>query len=252
MTGAPYVPDSGLRAKLARRWTRLSARAPAPAPKSARVVSVTFDDFPASAAQAGLDALAAFNAPATYYAAMGLAGERTHLGAMMTKADVRRVAEAGHEVACHTFSHPDCAALDRDGVLAEVERNAYALADAGVEHPRSFAFPYGEATPAAKRALRGRFATLRGVQAGVNGRFADRALLRSTLIAPGGVDAVEAVRRFRGGWLILFTHDVTDDPSPWGCRPADLRAVLTAVQESGAETLTVASAAERFGMGAQA
>jgi hypothetical protein len=32
--------------------------------------------------------------------------------------------------------------------------------------------------------------------------------------------------RDRNGWVIFYTHDVSEDPSEWGCTPAQLEAVV--------------------------
>src|SRR5688572_9165150 len=61
-------------------------------------VSFTFDDFPTSAAREGTSLVESVGARATFYASMSI-----------TKPDdVARVAERGHEVGCHTYSHLDC------------------------------------------------------------------------------------------------------------------------------------------------
>ena len=32
--------------------------------------------------------------------------------------------------------------------------------------------------------------------------------------------------RARNGWIIFYTHDVAEQPSEWGCTPAQLEAVV--------------------------
>jgi hypothetical protein len=41
------------------------------------------------------------------------------------------------------------------------------------------------------------------------------------------------------GWLVLYTHDVDDSPSAYGCTPGLLQAAVEAAVESGAELLTL-------------
>ena len=102
----------------------------------------------------------------------------------------------------------------------------------------SFAFPYGEASPAAKRALLGRYSLLRGVRPGINRGHADRALLKAVPLDGGregiarALDAVRSCVR-APGWLIFYGHDVSDQPGPWGCTPQFLQTVCTLAADLG-------------------
>ncbi|MGF1462994.1 MAG: polysaccharide deacetylase family protein [Maricaulaceae bacterium] len=250
----PYQPSRGLRGKLERRWTRLAARAPLNLALDRAIVSFTFDDFPASAAQAGADALEAAGVRGTYYVCADFEGGENHHGPLWRDEDLARLRERGHDLACHTAAHLDIAKTSLEATQTDIARNAAAFAERGVTF-RSFAFPFGEATPAAKRALGRRFRTLRGVQSGVNRGFADRALLRSTLIGPEtGVETPAAAWLedvlARPGWLIFFTHDVQSSPTRWGCKADTLKRLIERAQSGGAEILTVDAACDRLGIAA--
>src|SRR5262249_27637787 len=52
----------------------------------------------------------------------------------------------------------------------------------------------------------------------------------------------------RQGWLVLYTHDVTDRPSPYGCTPGEFREVLQCAVQSRADVLSIAEATTRFRM----
>ena len=45
-----------------------------------------------------------------------------------------------------------------------------------------------------------------------------------------------------GGWLIFYTHDVADTPSPWGCTPGLLRHALEAAKTRNMPMVSVAEA----------
>jgi len=47
-------------------------------------------------------------------------------------------------------------------------------------------------------------------------------------------------------WLTVFTHDIQDIPTPWGCTPFEMDAVILAVKDSDADVLTVASAIDKI------
>ncbi len=196
------------------------------------VVSFTFDDFPKSALSAGGAVLAEHRVHGTYYAALGLAGTHDLLGEMFEPDDIRAAAAQGHEVACHTFQHLNCNRTPTPRILADIDENAATLAALmrGFE-PVNFAYPYGELSLAAKRALGERFVTCRGIGRGLNCGTTDLADLRATKIHNEGFD----LAAFRdlidrncalGGWLIFYTHDVCDSPSPYGCTAAQLDAIV--------------------------
>lgn len=245
---APYIPGGGLISKLNRRWARLAARAPMSVELDHAIVSFTFDDFPKSAAVEGAALLEAHGWRGTYYAAAGYAGQDTHHGAMFDAGDLQRLVANGHEIGCHTHSHLDGSSVAPADMLADIERNEAALRALGYDGPlESFAYPYGEVTPATKRLLANRFSSLRGVQAAINRGRCDRSLLKSVPVdggEPGIARAVEAAHALTQdpGWLIFYIHDVQDTPTPWGCTPAQLSRVCDAVEESGARVLTVAAA----------
>lgn len=249
---APYTPSSGLIAGLNRRWARFAARQPLRMPTDRAIVTITFDDFPKSAAEAGAATLARHGWCGTYYASAGYAGGVTHHGAMFDCGDLQRLTAAGHEIACHTYSHLDASQVGTAAFLADIERNERALRAMGLETDLdSFAFPYGEATPATKRALSERFSNLRGVHADINRGGADCNLLKSVPIDGGAagiaraVDAAASLSR-HPGWLIYYAHDVQAYPTQWGCTPDQFARVCDAVADSGAEVLTMREAVRQM------
>ncbi|MED5549505.1 MAG: polysaccharide deacetylase family protein [Pseudomonadota bacterium] len=250
---APYTPGSGLGAALNRRWVRFAARQPMRIDLDHAIVTFTFDDFPKSAATTGAAVLERHGWRGTYYASAGYAGGETHHGIMFDAGDLARLTAAGHEIACHTYGHLDASAVSDRALVADVERNARALAAMGHEAEiTSFAFAYGEATPAAKRALGGRFATLRGIRAGINRGTVDRGLLASVPLDGGEAGIARAIEAAgtlpdHPGWLIYYAHDIQDEPTQWGCTPAQFERVCEAVEASGAQVMTMAEAARLMG-----
>lgn len=196
------------------------------------VVSFTFDDFPKSALSAGDSILQRHGARGTYYVSMGLAGMDRVVGPMFNAEDVRAAHCAGHEIACHTFSHPDCRGLRKSAILAEVRENAAGVSDLLGDYPlQNFAYPYGSVSPTAKRALGTRFSTCRGIRPGINRGWVDLADLMAVSVYHSHFEERKVRRlidynRSVGGWLIFFTHDVVEAPSPFGCQPAQLEAVV--------------------------
>jgi peptidoglycan/xylan/chitin deacetylase (PgdA/CDA1 family) len=133
----------------------MSAR-PVPLTWPGGVISLTFDDFPKSALAAGGDILERYHARGTYYAcyaSLKLAWS-DKARPIFDHQDLRAAHRAGHEIACHTYTHPDLACMAKPMILAEVRNNAAALS-ALIEGfvPTNFAYPYGRVSITAKRVL---------------------------------------------------------------------------------------------------
>ena len=245
-----YHADSSWRGKLRRRTVRLAARRPARAP-ARPMLSFAFDDAPASAADVGAEILERRGLKATYYVAAALAGTEAATGRMACAQAVQRLAAAGHEIGCHTYSHLDCGQAAAQDAVEDVALNAETLARWGVPRPTTFAYPFGDVAPATKRALAGRFCLMRAMHRGLVAAGSD--LNQAPSIGVEGPDgealALSWLERLasRPAWLILTTHDVSDRPSEWGCTPATLERLAAAALAAGVEVVTVAEGAARVG-----
>ncbi|MBN2567210.1 polysaccharide deacetylase family protein [Candidatus Woesearchaeota archaeon] len=80
-----------------------------------------------------LDLLEAHSASATFFVVGKVAEERPEL--------MRSILAAGHELACHSYSHPQLTGLSEAGQREELTRCAEALQGLGIEHP-GFRAPY--------------------------------------------------------------------------------------------------------------
>lgn len=214
------------------------------------IASFTFDDFPKSATT-GAKILEDHESRGTFYVAFGLAETENHLGRMCDLDDVRALHEAGHEIGCHTYSHVDCSQASVETLLAEVSKNdaahRVAISDAKMTN---FAFPFGASSFASRRALRDRFVCCRGVRAGLNSGAGDLTSLRSIRLYHHLFDD-QQVRRFidrskrLGAWIIFYTHDVSTNPSAFGCKPEELEAIV-AYARGVMPVLTVREAVARL------
>ena len=226
-----------------RNWTPHALYSAASTP----LVSFTFDDFPKSASTTGARLLRDFDAKGTYFVAGGRAG--LHLDGLdqFTEDDLLAVAEGGHEIGCHTFSHlrlPSAASGDIERDLAL--NSAYVRRLLGEYAITSFAYPYGAASISSKSFMHARFPFCRGIWSGINKGRVDFAQLRAVPLdcrldhAQLAQILDEAERS--NGWLIFFTHDVSESPSPYGCKTRDLALVLEAVTKRRIPILPVRDA----------
>lgn len=247
-----YTPARGLAGKVKRLAARRLARQPLNIRLDRALISFTFDDFPASAATTGADILERHGWRGTYFAAAGFAGGQTHLGKMFETRDLLRLARAGHEIGCHTYGHGDASHAQAASVDADCARNRRCLALMGLEEmPTTFAFPYGEASPAAKAMLSSQYRALRGVYPGINRGRADRALLKAVPLDGGSKGMARALDAVRDavrapGWLIFYGHDVRNHPGEWGCTPEFLESVCKLAGDLKCEVLPMREALDRI------
>jgi len=238
---------TAFRERLARNWTFQAVRNRATAP----LVSFTFDDFPRSAATAGAQVLQDFGVKGSYFVSGGRAGRHIDGLDQFVEDDLVRIAEAGHEIGCHTFGHialPGSSPMAiRDDLLRNAEFVRRVLGDYTMS---SFAYPYGHVS-LSKKTLIGRFfPNCRGIWFGVNKHRVDCRQLRAVSLErsfdPEKVSAALDEAQASNGWVIFFTHDISDHPSPYGCEPVRLAKILNDVLDRGIEILTAKDAAERI------
>ncbi len=104
-------------------------------PRSRRAIALTFDDGPSESTPAVLELLAANHAKATFFMC-GANVERL-------PAVARQVAEAGHEVANHSYSHSRLDFRPRQFMRIDLEDAQNAIASATGVTPKLFRAPYG-------------------------------------------------------------------------------------------------------------
>lgn len=247
-----YEPARGLRDRLARKCTALYPVAPLGRHMQDLVLSVAFDDAPLSAATRGADLLARHGARGSYYVATGLLRTTGVSGRILGPGDIRALAASGHEIALHGHAHIDMRRAAPATALADIARNRDTLGQIlGTPPSPHFAYPYGETTLSLKRQLIGDIASARGVRGGVNGRWTDGMQLAAFDLRPEVATVTRALlaltrARRHGGWVIVFTHDVAPDPSPYGVSPAALDSLLAGAARLGARILPVGAAWARL------
>jgi len=243
---------------LPRIWNRLMERASAglriktvPMRNTRPIVSFTFDDFPRSAAQCAGRILERYDMRGTFYTAGGLCGKTIDGIAYYEPSDIAALSAVGHEIACHTFAHVRVASLRAAALADDIARNADCFRSGsfrgyGLPELENFSYPFGSVSPSAKLALQRRFTSCRGIQPGINAKTADLGLLRATSIYGAAVHPrvaeLIAQAAAQNGWLIFYTHDVSDQPSRYGCTPAVFAEVANMVADAGIAGLTVRDA----------
>ncbi|GEP10508.1 polysaccharide deacetylase family protein [Methylobacterium gnaphalii] len=237
-----------LRLRLARLAARTIRTRTVQARPHPPLVSFTFDDIPATAAERGAAILEQSGARGTFYIAGGLVGTVEPGRRLVTAEQCGDLHRRGHEIGCHTFSHRAVSGLSRPALADDLARNAAFLAGVAPQiAPTNFAYPFNTTSLRAKRQLERHFASCRGGVPGINTGRIDLGFLRAVELADGYCD--EAMMRgwiartvATRGWLIFFSHGVSEYPEPYGCHPDLLRLAVAEARAEGATIVTMREA----------
>ena len=241
------------------RYQRIAARSFARRPFVIRsqtpLISFTFDDFPRSALLTGGAILRSLGLTGSYYASLGLMGSHAPTGPIFVIEDLKVLLDQGHELGCHTFSHCDAADTYPDVFEDDVIRNRQALGEIIPEVSfKTLSYPISVPRPETKRRISKYFACCRcGGQSFnvgdvdlnyLSAFFLEKSRNNPTLIK----NLIDENCRARG-WLILATHDICEDPTPWGCTPDLFEEIVRYAVNSGARILPVFEAYEALRTG---
>lgn len=237
-----------LRRELAARLARRSALWQSDVP----VISFTFDDFPRSALTCAGALLREHGFAGTYFTSLGLMGSTRPTGRIFDGPDLQQALTDGHELGCHTFSH--CHAWDTQPrrFEAELRKNQEALTTrvpgGGFQ---TLSYPISNPRPGNKRAASRHYVCSRGGGQTFNTGQVDLNYLRSFFLEQSRDDfatvrrVIDANRNARG-WLIFSTHDVAEQPTPFGVTPDFFAQTLQCAIASGARILPVIAAVRRI------
>ena len=135
-------------------------KTPAPAKESAITfnsvhvdgpyIAMTFDDGPSAALTPKLlDLLAAHHIKATFFVIGENVAEHPEI--------VARAAREGHEIASHSWSHPNFAKMSQESVRSQLQRTDDAIKSATGKSPTLMRPPYGSITEREKRWIHDEF-----------------------------------------------------------------------------------------------
>jgi Polysaccharide deacetylase len=212
------------------------------------IISFTFDDFPRSALLTGGTILERFGLRGTYYTSLGLMGQTAPTGAIFVAEDLSALVARGHELGCHTFSHCHSWNTRTHEFERSILKNQAALERLlpGAFF-RTFSYPISPPRPNTKRIVGQNFACARGGGQTFNIGKTDLNYLRAYFLEKTrhdreGIKTLIEQNRAACGWLIFATHDVCNDPTPYGCTPGFFEDIVECSARSGARILPVAEA----------
>ena len=235
-------------ARAQRRLARWFGRRPCRIQLESAVISFTFDDFPRSALVNAGAILRERGLAGTYYASFGLIGKKAPTGEIFTCEDLDELIRQGHELACHTYDHYDSWDTAPLEFEASILRNQRAV---GERLPgtrlRSLSYPISYPRPRTKRCTEKYFSCARGGGQTFNTGIVDLNYLKAFFLEQSRDDfgeikkIIDATCQDRG-WLIFATHDVCDNPTPYGCKPSFFEDVVRYSADSAATLLPVSQA----------
>lgn len=246
-----YQPARDLGARIARRLTPLQARRSLSIKLERPLVSFTFDDCPHSAFKYGVPVLEAQNWRSSLYICCSLFGQSNHFGLHMSADDTKAAHHNGHEVGNHTYHHFDATSLSLPDFKRDIEKNQESLNAIGLPQCSTFAYPYGETYPALKTYIGQNFKGARGIKPVAHHRQADLnqigsySLFSDTTHSSHShsrlLNALDHLKR-QPAWITIFTHDISDRPTPWGCTPTNFKSIVDKLIEIEAQVLPVSEA----------
>jgi peptidoglycan/xylan/chitin deacetylase (PgdA/CDA1 family) len=212
------------------------------------IVSFTFDDFPLTALETGGRILEQYGLVGTYYAALGLAGKTGPVGRYFSESHLPDLLQRGHELGCHTYDHFHGWVTPAAEYEHSVVRNQQRLAQIlpGVTFG-SHSYPISCPSPWNKRISESRYSAARGGEQKANGTLVDANNLDAFFIEKSR-ENLAAIRaqidqaKVTASWLIFATHDICNEPSPFGCTREVFETVVRYTAESGIKVLPVSRA----------
>ncbi len=141
--------------------------------------------------------------------------------------------------------------ISRERLEEDLERNARFRARLMPElRARNFAYPYNQASIGCVSALRRRFRSARAGRSGINRGTVNVFHLNAVEIAQPEDERlaswIDSAAR-EPGWLIFFTHDVSDQPTAFGATRRTFERLVSHALARGCEILTVDKALDRLG-----
>lgn len=217
------------------------------------LASFTFDDFPSDALEVGGRILQEeANARGTYYVSGCFMGKTIDGIKFYEEGHLKEAVRQGHEIGCHAFQHEKLGEKGPHFARTTCDENAAFIRDILGPNIRmtSFAYPYGDTSLTVKSKLSRKFEFCRGVRQQLNTGKVDCGQISIISLEIRHAQQVDLKRTVaeavaNKSWIVFLTHDVRENPSPYGSTPAMIENAVKIVKEAGIQILPLKEAANR-------
>lgn len=219
------------------------------------IVSFCFDDIPDSAITNGARILNKYGYAGTYYVCMGLSDNNNSNKTYFDHSQLKQLVENGAELACHTSTHIKLYKSGKKEILDNLKQNQEQINKLIPGYKfKNFSYPSGQQTFRSKMILKKEYQSARGVKHGLNVKEMDvynlyAYELRALLTLPEVYALIDKAIEQKA-WLILYTHDVEENPSRVGCSPEYFESVVKYCASKQVEVSTVEKAIAKISMNA--
>lgn len=220
-------------------------------------ISFTFDDFPRSASLIGAEIMAKYGLKATYYISLSLMNQRNQYWEFYKPDDLIALTQSGHELGSHTYDHIDAWYGTGPQFEESVKKNQLVFQKIIPGYNfKTLSFCTNPPNPSIKKIAEKYFLACRGGGNRINNGIIDLNLLSSFFIDRYHRDQSFAYKLIdktvkSKGWLIFSFHDLSPNPSPFGCTPDLFKNIVQYAANSGAKILPVAEVIENIIMDSQ-
>lgn len=215
------------------------------------IISFSFDDSPASSYHNIKSILNEHNIKVSYYISTGLLSKTIEVGTILSKDDLKDIVENGHELGCHTSKHGEEGKVTPYEYEKHIIENKKTIGQIIPNYKfETFAYPYGYANYKFKKITEKYFSSSRGTYSGINNKLIDTNLLKANQLFcddskesfQSNINRVKNLinkNKTENGWLIFYTHDVSNSPQKYGCTIRLFSEIIRLSVESGAKILPI-------------
>jgi len=207
------------------------------------MVSVTFDDGWASAYTQARPVLAQYGMLTTHYIISEEIGDSAD--GYMTKAQIKALSAAGHEIGGHTVSHPALTTLTADMLTVELKSSQTIIQTAVGKPVNAFASPYGDYNANVITQAKKYYTSHRTVDTGYNSKDSFDAYslrVQNILNTTTPADVAGWVKQAQADktWLILVYHDISTTPDTYDSSIVNFKTEMQQLSASKAPVVTIA------------
>jgi len=207
------------------------------------LLAITFDDGNASDFTTAFPLMQEYGIPGTTYITTSLIGKVNHL----TWEQVRLLEQAGWTIGCHSHTHPYLSELSREEISEEMEEVDRAFREQGFNPPDHHAYPYGDYDVEVIEVVKRHRSTGRAIPGSVPPKADNHDLYQLEAIQAylnceeSLYETALQVREaaLEETILILYTHDIKDEPSEYGAYPYYFAELLDYINQLDIETVTI-------------